>query len=108
MKKLKLFIEGMHCASCAANIERSLKKVKGVKSASVNFIAKKAYIEIDDKIDISEDELKKAVSNAGGYKAFSESTVGKETENKNNKENKTTIFLVQGLDNPHCAMTIEN
>ncbi|MBS3081350.1 heavy-metal-associated domain-containing protein, partial [Candidatus Pacearchaeota archaeon] len=27
MKKIKLTIEGMHCASCAGNIERSLKKV---------------------------------------------------------------------------------
>ncbi|HLC78239.1 MAG TPA: cation transporter, partial [Candidatus Nanoarchaeia archaeon] len=36
MKKLKLTIEGMHCASCATNIEKSLKKVPGVKEVSVS------------------------------------------------------------------------
>lgn len=30
-------ITGMHCASCASIIERTLKKVEGVSSASVNF-----------------------------------------------------------------------
>ena len=41
MKKLKLSIEGMHCASCASNVERSLKKVTGVKEASVSLMLKK-------------------------------------------------------------------
>lgn len=30
-------VKGMHCASCAGIIERSLKKLKGVENASVNF-----------------------------------------------------------------------
>ena len=36
MKKLKLVIEGMHCSSCAGNIERSLKKVAGVTTKTPN------------------------------------------------------------------------
>jgi len=63
MKKLKLFIEGMHCASCASNIERSLKKVKGVKEASVSLMLKKGTVEIEDSV--SEEEIKKAVARAG-------------------------------------------
>src|SRR3989344_6287584 len=47
MKKATIQIEGMHCASCASNIEKSLKKVKGVKSASVNLMAKKGFVEIE-------------------------------------------------------------
>lgn len=66
MKKLKIHIEGMHCASCAANVERSLKRTAGVKEASVNLIMKKGYVHCED--DVSDEEIKKAVSRAG-YKA---------------------------------------
>ena len=62
MKK-KLFIEGMHCASCASNIERSLKKVPGIKEASVSLMLKKGTIECDEKVN--DDELKKAVARVG-------------------------------------------
>lgn len=63
MKKVKLTIEGMHCASCAANIERSLKKVPGVSSVAVSLMTKKGFIEVDEKV--SDEELKKAVARAG-------------------------------------------
>ena len=68
MKKLKLSISGMHCGSCAGNIERSLKKVSGVREVRANAITNKAFVEIDDKT--SEDEMKKAVARAG-YKVVS-------------------------------------
>lgn len=63
MKKLKMTIAGMHCGSCAGNIERSLKKVDGVTSASVSMMTNKGIVETEDKV--SEEELKKAVSRAG-------------------------------------------
>jgi len=69
MKK-KILIQGMHCASCASNIERSLKKVPGVKEASVALMTRKGIVEIDDKSNVGDEELKKAVSRAG-YKAVS-------------------------------------
>ncbi|MEK6886347.1 MAG: heavy metal translocating P-type ATPase [Nanoarchaeota archaeon] len=62
-KKAAIDIEGMHCASCAMNIERSLKKTPGVKSANVNLLVKKGYVEIDDSV--TEDVLKNAVKRAG-------------------------------------------
>lgn len=68
MKKLKIGIEGMHCASCASNIERSLSKVNGVKNPRVNLIMKKCYAEIED--NVKEEDLKKAVKRAG-YEAKS-------------------------------------
>ena len=63
MKKLKLSIEGMHCASCASNIEKSLKKVAGVKEVSVSLMLKKGTVQAEDSV--SEDEIKKARSRAG-------------------------------------------
>lgn len=68
MKKVKMTISGMHCGSCAGNIERSLKKVEGVKSCSVSMMTNKSIVEAEDKV--SEEELRKAVSRAG-YKVVS-------------------------------------
>lgn len=63
MKKIKLAIQGMHCASCATNVERSLSKVTGVKSVSVSLLTRKGIVETDD--GVHEDELKKAVARTG-------------------------------------------
>jgi Cu+-exporting ATPase len=63
-KRVDLSLSGMHCASCSNLIERSLRKVTGVKQASVNFATEKATIIFEDeKTDIS--TLKKAVKDAG-------------------------------------------
>lgn len=69
MKKLKLAIEGMHCASCGSNIERSLKKVSGVKECSISVMTRKGFVECEDSV--KEDDIKKAVSRAGSYKVAS-------------------------------------
>ena len=45
--KLTLPITGMTCANCAANIERGVKKLKGVADASVNFAAENAAVSFD-------------------------------------------------------------
>ncbi|MEK6895352.1 MAG: heavy metal-associated domain-containing protein [Nanoarchaeota archaeon] len=63
MKTAKIEISGMHCSSCAANVERSLSKVPGVKNPKISLLLKKGTAEIDDKV--SEGELKKAVARAG-------------------------------------------
>lgn len=57
----KLNIAGMHCASCALLIQKSLEDVKGVESASVNYAAKSAVIKHNSDIDA----LKSAVKMAG-------------------------------------------
>ncbi len=75
MTKKIFLIEGMHCASCARNIETSVNKLKEIKNAYVNFATKKLYVEaelVDDKKVIN------AVSNAGDYKAFPEEETGKD------------------------------
>ena len=67
MKKIKLTISGMHCGSCAGNIERSLKKVSGVKTVSVSMMTNKGIVEAEDAV--SDEDLKKAVARAG-YKVL--------------------------------------
>lgn len=67
MKK-KITIDGMHCASCSSNVERSLRKLPGIKEVSISLMTKKAIIETDGKV--SDEDLKMAVSRAG-YKTIS-------------------------------------
>jgi len=69
--KIHLKIIGMHCASCAANIEKTLKKVPGIKSASVNFGTETANIEYSH--EISKEQIKEAINKAG-YKAIESSS----------------------------------
>jgi len=52
MKKLLLKIDGMHCTSCAMNIDGDLEDTDGVKSASTNYAKQKTEVEFDEgKID---------------------------------------------------------
>jgi Cu+-exporting ATPase len=83
-KRISLSLFGMHCSSCANLIERSLKKVPGVKQASVNFAAEKALVTFDEnKAQIA--SLKQAVAQAG-YKA--EEVDPKDTEYERRKRDK--------------------
>ena len=63
MKKITMSIHGMHCASCSSNVEKSLKKVSGVKNATVSLLFKKGTVEAEDSV--KEDDLKSAVKKVG-------------------------------------------
>ncbi len=52
MAQQELQIEGMHCASCATLIERTIAKSPGVKGASVNYASARATFQYDGKVDI--------------------------------------------------------
>lgn len=62
-KQERLKIEGMHCASCAQAVERSLREVQGVDSATVNLMTENAFVEHDGSV--SPDILRQAIRNAG-------------------------------------------
>lgn len=62
-KSTRLDIEGMSCASCVARVEKSLSKVEGVTSASVNFANHTATVEHGEGVD--DGTLIMAVESAG-------------------------------------------
>jgi Cu+-exporting ATPase len=86
MKK-QLIIKGMHCATCALNIEKGLVKLPGVKTASVNFAAEKAFVEFDPK-KISAQEIVAKVHDLG-YEAAEEAEVSEEVTDEAKKLRKT-------------------
>jgi Cu+-exporting ATPase len=49
-QKVTLPITGMTCANCAMNIERTVKKLNGIKDANVNFAAEQAVVAFDPKL----------------------------------------------------------
>ncbi len=62
--EITLKIGGMHCASCASNIERALLKTSGVTSASVSFPLEQAKITYDPEL-VSVSDLKKVIEDVG-------------------------------------------
>jgi Cu+-exporting ATPase len=62
--KSTIRITGMHCANCAITIEKGLKKVHGVKTASVNLTTEKASIEFDEK-KVTESQLLERIKELG-------------------------------------------
>jgi Cu+-exporting ATPase len=63
-KKIELGVEGMTCAACSAAVERALKKLDGVHSASVNLMTSLAAVEYDPAV-VKLSQLKAAVTAAG-------------------------------------------
>lgn len=50
----ELILEGLDCANCASKIEDEVKKIKGVKNASVDFISSKLNIEVESEAFLAE------------------------------------------------------
>ncbi len=63
-EKVTLQIGGMTCAACSARIERKLKTLDGIESASVNLLLENASILFDPKM-ISENDIIRAVEDTG-------------------------------------------
>ena len=68
-EKVRLDLEGMTCASCAARIERKLNKLDGVE-ATVNYASDQAAVTFDPGL-VTVDDLVATVE-AAGYHAFLE------------------------------------
>ncbi|MBI2655338.1 heavy metal translocating P-type ATPase [Candidatus Woesearchaeota archaeon] len=96
IQKIILPISGMHCATCAQTIEKSISKADGVVKANVNFASEKANVEFDtDKTN--EDSIKNIIRETGYKIAEGHKTSGNIAEIK---------LKVIGMDNPHCVGTV--
>lgn len=64
MKKSQLTVTGMSCAVCAGNVEKTVKGLDGVVSASVNLASAKLSVEYDEE-KINLDGIISAIEGAG-------------------------------------------
>jgi Cu+-exporting ATPase len=88
-EKITLPVTGMTCANCAMNIERAVKKVPGVKEASVNFASEQAAISYDSN-SVQVQNLVEKIQDAGFGVARS-----------------SVEIPVTGMTCANCAMNIE-
>lgn len=49
MKKIYR-MQNLDCANCAAKMERSIQKIKGVSDAQVSFMAQRLTMEVDESL----------------------------------------------------------
>lgn len=76
----KFNVTGMTCSACSAHVEKSVKKLNGVKSVNVNLLQNNMHVDFDETA-VSVDDIINAVV-SGGYGA---SVAGKKQEKKDNK-----------------------
>ena len=88
-KSITFPVTGMSCANCAMSIERTVKKVPGVKAARVNFATEQASVSFDpDQVQVQ--NLIEKIQDAGYGVA------------------KASVDIpVTGMTCANCAMTIE-
>ncbi len=62
-REVHLRIDGMHCASCSQSVERALRRVRGVRAASVDLLGERALVRA--VVEVSDDALVSAVRSVG-------------------------------------------
>lgn len=75
--KHRYSITGMTCAACAAGIERTVKKLKGVTSCAVSLMGESMEVEYDEAL-LDEAKIRSAVFSLG-YGAYEEGKAPKKT-----------------------------
>jgi len=63
-ERLELRVEGMNCASCVAAVERSIGKLRGVGSATVNLATERVAVDYASDT-VSPSRIKAAIREAG-------------------------------------------
>lgn len=76
----KFNVTGMTCSACSAHVEKSVKKLDGVKSVNVNLLQNNMHVDFDETA-VSVDDIINAVASSG----YGASVAGKEQEKKDNK-----------------------
>ena len=84
MKKEQFWISGMTCAACSARVEKTVSKLKGVESVSVNLLTNSMEVTYSPT-ELNTNSIITAVENAG-YGAGIKGS--KATENVNNLSTK--------------------
>lgn len=100
MAKVSYAVEGMTCASCAANVERSLNRTEGVEEASVNLATEKAQVSFDDTL-LSVADLQAVVKKAG-YQLIIEHDAAALSHDRLHQN-----FSIDGMTCASCAANVE-
>lgn len=92
-------VSGMHCASCASNIQRKLRKTTGVEEASVNYANEQATVIFDSK-KAGQKDIEKAIKSIGYVAHFDNdlnADLAEKERDRELKSLKTTLYLSGAL-----------
>ncbi len=90
IQNITLNIIGMHCASCSANVEKTISKLKGIESVNVNIATNKGTFIFDEDI-IPLNTIKKEIESLG-YKANEVESESIEDIEKTKESELKTLF----------------
>ena len=101
-------VTGMTCANCVATVERSLKKVDGVKQAAVNLSSERATVEFDPNLSSLADLIGR-VERAGYGIAEGEADLAIKRMSDDNDARRLEKFLsaVEGVSDVQVSYTSE-
>lgn len=85
IETLSFHVSGMHCASCASNIQRSLRKTPGVEEANVNYANEQATVRFSSGQTTAQ-QLADAVKRTGYTAHIHEHNHGDIAEEERSKE----------------------
>lgn len=116
--KTTFHISGMHCASCAANIQRKLSKTAGITEATVNYASEQGSIAFDP-VTVSEQKIAEAVKSLGYQAQFENENSETLIDEEHEKEKRTlridlligvilTVLLVIGAMLPFAPAFMRN
>lgn len=88
-------VKGMTCASCVNRVEKSVKKVNGVQSVSVNLATNQAQVKYDPT-DVKDQQIVAAINK-----------LGFEAQLKADKLNKKFLYSVMGMTCASCVNRVE-
>jgi len=79
-------VEGIHCASCVATIEKALKKTKGVNYVNVNHATERATVDFNENI-LDESAVVRVIETAGyGAELIKEKVSAKDERDRKRNE----------------------
>lgn len=94
VRELDLSIKGMHCAGCAAGIEKGLSKLNGVTGAQVNFATATATINYQPDLVEEKSILDKIVELGYGSRRAETAPFDIESELVSSRKNFITAFIL--------------
>ncbi|MGE0762969.1 MAG: heavy metal translocating P-type ATPase [Bdellovibrionales bacterium] len=100
-REFDVAIEGMTCASCVFRIEKSVSKVQGIDSISVNLATETGKVILaDDRL--SEDDVIRAIGKAGYKAELISNEVAPKTDNKAAalRQERTRLYIAIILSTP--------
>lgn len=97
----EFLLEGLDCANCANKIENKVAAIKGVSSASMNFVTKNLSVEIEETGDLESilKETKEIINKLEPHVIVRERLIDKSSQ-------KALILI--GLNCANCAAKIES